>query len=52
MVTAIKMVVFLSEQATDGEVKMISDLASYGLEVAQVCAKDNRVSLGKLNHIP
>lgn len=52
MVIAIQMVMFLSEQATENEVKMISDLASYGLEVAQDCAKENRVSLGKLNHIP
>jgi hypothetical protein len=52
MVIAIKMVMFLSEQAADNDVKMVSDLASYGLEVAQVCAKENRVTLGKLNHIP
>jgi hypothetical protein len=52
MVTAIEMVMFIFEQTTGQDVKMIPDLASYGLEVAQVCAKENGVSLGKLNHIP
>jgi hypothetical protein len=52
MVTTIEMIMFLFEQATGHDMKMISDLASYGLEVAQVCAEENKVSLGKLNHIP
>ncbi|XP_023725688.1 uncharacterized protein LOC111874422 isoform X2 [Cryptotermes secundus] len=44
----VSITILSSEIATENEVKMISDLASYGLEVAQDCAKENRVSLVKI----
>jgi hypothetical protein len=32
--------------------KTIADMASAGLAVVQDCAKENRVSLSELKHIP